>query len=154
MSTYQHQLPPKGNFEALTLADMMQITARLNDILVTESDLLSAMKVKELAPLQAEKQKLSKSLESFQKRLATDDSLLATADTDTRRQLLTMTDTLAVNVEETMRRTQIAQNVNRRVLCSIMEVMADQQRTGAYGATGVANSGPEVRVSVNINERA
>ena len=155
MRPFQHQLPDKGNFIDLTLHDIMDITAQLNKLLQTESLLLTDMRMKELAPLQAEKEKLSAKLESFQKLIATDNSIVKTAAENDREELIALTDDLALTIEENLRRTEIAQNVNQRVMRTLMDVMANQQRTGAYGRQGVVQPAvSEAPVSLNLNQSA
>jgi len=154
MRPFQHQLPSKGNYLDLTLADMKDITQQLGQLLRVESDLLGEMRVKEIGPMQAQKQKLSQKLESFQKLLAADDTIVKTAAAQDREELLMLTDDLAAAIEENMRRTVVAQNVNQRVMRSLMDVMAEQQCTGAYGRLGQANATPAPAISLNLNERA
>ena len=149
-----YQLPNKGKFKSLTIEDMMSITARLNTILVQESDLLGAMRVKEIGPLQEEKHKLSQQLESFQKMLAADRSMVQAAHPETRDQLLLLTEDLTFNIEENMRRTVVARNVNQRVMRNLMDGLAEQQRVHTYGRQGQASRNAHVMVSVNLNERA
>lgn len=149
----KHQLPNSGH-TPVNLDEVMAITERLNALLVHESLLLSQMKVKDLAPLQEEKFKLSAKLEAFQRTLAADNQLVASADSATRDKLLDMAGSLAGNIEENLRLTAIAQTVNRRVMQTFVDVLAEQERVHTYSNQGGQASAPGVTISLNLNERA
>jgi flagellar biosynthesis/type III secretory pathway chaperone len=136
------------------LGEMITITHRLSDLLSEESRLLSTMKVKEIAPLQEEKKKLSKQLESFQRILAADDSPVRNLHVDRKEELLVMSEGLYEKIEEAMYRTAIAQSVNQRVMQVFVDAMADQQRLSVYGNQGQANAARIPPLSVNLNEKA
>lgn len=146
---------PKTMSGEFNIQEMMTVTAELTRILSEETELLRRMKIREILPLQEEKRALSSKLEHFQQLLVADNSTAKAADETTRDKLLTMTDYLAVTIEENMHHTHIAQQVNQRVLQTITEAMASQQRPVLYGRDGKeGTTGPEVMVSVNLNERA
>lgn len=151
----QHQLPnaPAGGAN-VNLEEIIEVTNKLNAILIKESALLAAMQLKEIAPLQAEKLALSAKLQSFQRLLAADETIAGDAHPATRDRLLTMAGDLAGNIEENLRLTTIAQSVNRHVMQTFIDVLAEQQRVNVYGGQGTHETGPDVTVSLNINERA
>ena len=68
--------------------------------------------------------------------------------------LLTIAEDLAYTIEENMRLTRIAQAVNRRVMQTFVEVLADQQRVSVYSNQGLHGDAPNITVSLNINEQA
>jgi len=154
MQPSQHRLPGKSHYTTLTLEDMMGITARLNAILLAESDLLGAMKIKEIVPLQEEKQKLSRQIESFQRQLATDRTIVQKANPATRDELLMLTDGLTATITENLRRTEIARGVNQRVMHTLMENLARKERLPTYGRDGHTQRGMPRTMSINLNERA
>ncbi len=149
-----HQLPKPADTHALNLNEMIGVADKLNALLVKESLLLAAMKVKELPPLQAEKLALSSKLEAFQRMLAADDQAVARADASTRDSLYDAAANLALNIEENLRLTAIAQTVNRRVMQTFISALADQEQVSVYSNQGQHEMGNRVTVSININERA
>jgi flagellar biosynthesis/type III secretory pathway chaperone len=138
----------------IDLSEVMQVTEQLNRLLLEECALLAGMKVRDLGPLQEEKTALSQRLELFQRALATDNSAVVTADEPVRERLMNLAQDLTDNIQENLRLTTIAQSVNRRVMQTFVEVLAEQQRVAVYGNQGQTDSGPAVTVSVNINEQA
>ena len=148
------QLTKTLNYAALTVDDMIAITGRLGTILAEENNLLAKMRIKEMAPLQAEKQKLTQQVESFQRMLAADISLVKTAEPERQDALLIATDGLYTAIEENLHLTSVAQSINKQVMHTIVEAMAEQQRIGLYGRRGQSNAESEVMLSVNLNERA
>ncbi len=150
----QPQLPSPTVTSSVNLDEMIAVTDRLNSILIKESMLLAAMQMRDLEPLQEEKFALSARLASFQRALAADEAIAGNSHPATRDRLLTMAGELAGNIEENMRLTSIAQSVNRRVMQTFIEVLAEQQRVSVYSDQGVHGSAPDVTISININERA
>lgn len=150
----QHQLPNALGSAAVKLEDIIEVTDRLNAILIKESALLAAMQLKDIGPLQEEKLMLSARLQSYQRVLAADESIAGEAHPASRDRLLTMANDLAGNIQENLRLTTIAQNVNRRVMQTFIEALAIQQRANTYSDQGTHENGSEVMVSININERA
>lgn len=148
-----HALPRTAH-STFDIGEMIAITTKLNEILLEENTLLRAMKVKCIGPLQEEKIKLGQRLESFQRALATDESVLQDTAPDMRDALLSITHTMLNNAEETLYRTTIARSVNQRVMQTIIDAMAEQQRLGTYSNQGQTHSGSDVALSVNLNERA
>jgi flagellar biosynthesis/type III secretory pathway chaperone len=151
----QPQLPRTAKHMPISMDEMMHITARLNDILVAESGLLAKMKIKDVAPMQEEKQQLTQKLESFKQILATgNDAFVVEADPASREEMFNLAEDLMFNIEENFRLSEIARAVNQRVMQTITEAMADHQRVGVYGPKGHANAEPAVSLSINLNQRA
>lgn len=150
----QHQLPSPAGVSSVNLDEMIAVTDKLNGILLQESMLLASMQVKDLVPLQEEKFALSARLASFQRALAEDETIAGNSHPATRDRLLTMAGDLALNIEENLRLTSIAQSVNRRVMQTFIEVLAEKQRVSVYSDQGLHGTAPDVTISININERA
>ena len=149
-----HKLPKTTSYAKLDVDDMIGIATLLQDILLQENEVLAKMRLKELAPMQEEKLKLTRQLESFQKLLATDTSVVAAATETSRHALADLTRQLLGTAAENMRRTTIAQTVNKRVMQSIVSTLSDQRRLNVYGAHGQANAASSATLSINHNERA
>lgn len=150
----KHQLPSPSEPSIVSVQDMVEVTTRLNSLLLQESALLAQMKVKDLEPLQEEKFALSSKLESYHRALLGGSEVHTAGDPNVRDTLLNLADGLAATIEENMRLTALAQTVNRNVMQTFVEALAEQQRVHTYSARGHHAPPPAVTVSLNINERA
>jgi flagellar biosynthesis/type III secretory pathway chaperone len=154
MQPHAHQLPNAAARAAMSVNDLMHTTLRLSDLLAEESELIEAMRYKDLARLHEEKLKLTSALENYQRLLASDPDFIRDADPRTREELLLRADDLAFNVEENFRKISVVRAVNGRVMQAIMDVMGEQHRPGTYGPKGVANQMGDLALSMNLNQRA
>ena len=149
-----HKLPKSSAYAKLNVEDIIAITGRLQHILLEENALLAAMKIKDLAPMHEEKLKLTRQLEAFKKQLVTDNSAVKAASDQNRETLLALSEDLNHAAEENLRRTTIAQKVNKQAMETIVGVIAERQRLHVYGSQGQANPSAPQTLSVNLNERA
>ncbi len=154
MHPSSHQLPEAAALQAMSINALMTATLRLSDLMSEEAQLLSQMRYGELARLHDEKLKLTKLLEGYQQRLASDPNFVRTADSSTREELLLLTDDLAFNVQDNFRKVSAAKAVNTRVMQAIMDVLSEQHRPGTYGRDGVAAQAADLALSVNLNQKA
>ncbi len=150
----QQPLPNAAMLASMNIDDLIEATTRLSSILSQESELLSTMRYKELPKLHDEKTKLTTVLETYQRVLAKDKSMVKQADQKRREELLVLTDALAFNVEDNFRKVSAARAVNARVMQAIMDVVSEQHRPGTYGRNGQTTQMPDMAISVNLNEKA
>jgi hypothetical protein len=148
------QLPRTMQFSALNVDDMIRITTELNALLSTENDLLRRMHIRDLGPIQAEKQKLGAKLEAFQRHLASDANALKAINEESREKMLILADDLAIKAEDNLQRTVIAQQVNQRVLKTIIDSITERDRLHVYGEHGKDTAGTGPTVSINLNQHA
>lgn len=148
-----HQLPTTVAMQPLNLQELMDVAARLTEILVEESGHLAAMKIDALKPLHEEKLRLTRYLEDSQKRLAADPFAIRRAPESEREELLQLTDDLSFSVEENFRRAATARAVNSRVMQAITDTMSEFHRPATYGRSGTPTSG-DLSLSFNLNEKA
>jgi hypothetical protein len=134
--------------------DLMQITTRLADLLMQETECLTAMRIREIEGFQKEKLDLTQRIEHYQSRIASDPGFLATVDEKKREELLLLTDDLAYAVEENFRHTAVARSVNSRVMHAIRDALTESQRIGTYDRQGQAAGGSDLTVSMNLNQKA
>jgi flagellar biosynthesis/type III secretory pathway chaperone len=149
-----HQLPDAGAMASMHIDGLMQATLRMSDLMSEESEMLRSFRFKDIGTIHEEKLKLSKLLEAYQHRLATDPSFVQNADRNAREQLLMLTDDLAFNTEENLRQVAAARAVNQRVLQAIMDVVSEQHRPGTYGPQGQVLSAHDMALSMNLNQKA
>lgn len=134
--------------------ELITVTARLKDLLVRETAHLKAMEIKEIARLQEEKQKLTKTMETYQKLIKTRPELVRALDEDSRAELSELTEEFSKAVAENMQRTAVARAVNQRVVQAIMDVVTENQHAGTYTKYGTNHAPSGMSVSFNLNERA
>jgi flagellar biosynthesis/type III secretory pathway chaperone len=138
----------------VSVDELMETILRLSDLLAKESDMLDSMKLKDLHTLQDEKQRLTKTLETYQQVMATRPEFLRGTDADTRKELLLRTDDLAITVEENFHRTAVARAVNQRIMQAITDVLSEQHSPGTYGPQGFATVPSDIALSINLNQKA
>ena len=150
----QRPLPNAAILQSMSVDELMETTLRLSDILARESEMITKMQYKDLAPLNDEKLKLTAVLEIYQQVMASDPTFVKKADAKTREQLILLTDDLAINVEENFRKVSVARAVNTRVMQAITDVMSEQHRPSTYGRNGLASQKHDLALSVNLNQQA
>ena len=150
----RHRLPNGAAQKALDVNEVHDVALRLNELVVMECELLSNMRLRELHAVQEEKLKLSSLFGKYQQAIAADQQFAENITPDMRDRLYTVASELAGNIEENMRLTAIAQTVNRSVLQIFVEAIAEHERVSTYSGLGQTEAGPDVTISLNINERA
>lgn len=147
-------LPNIAALQSVSIDEMLDATQRLSELLMEEAEHLKAMRVAELAPLQEEKLRLTRLLETAQARMAADPGFVTKANAAQREELLLLADDLAFAVEENFRHVSVARAVNSRVMQAISEVVSDHQRPATYDRSGMASSRAHLTVSLNLNQKA
>lgn len=150
----RYRLPNAAAPKALDMNEVHDVALRLNDLVVMECELLSNMRLRELHAVQEEKLRLSALFDKYQQVIATDQQFAETISPDMRDRLYLIASELAGNIEENMRLTAIAQNVNRSVLQIFVGAIAENERATTYSGQGQTETGSDVTISLNINERA
>ncbi len=153
--TSLHELPhidvPAGGMD---LDDLMDVTARLADVLEEETNYLRRMEIDAMAKLQDKKIELTLMLESYQKLLKAQPDMLKSADADKLKEFAELSEDLTAVVEENFRRTAVARAVNQRVVNTIIETMSETNRPGTYNSAGHSNLKQDMSLSFNLNHRA
>ena len=152
--TSHRPLPDAALQASMNIDTLMNATMRLADLLIQETDCLTAMRIREIEGLQKEKLDLTKLLEQYQARIASDPTFLSSADPKKREELLFLTDDLAFAVEENFRHTAVARSVNQRVMHAIRDALTESKSTGTYDRQGQAAGGSDVTLSMNLNQKA
>lgn len=150
-----HELPhidvPVGGMD---LDDLMDVTARLADVLEEETRYLRRMELDAMSKLQAKKLELTLVLEGYQKLLKAEPDLLKSADAEKLAQFAELSEELTEIMEENFRRTAVARAVNQRVVNTIMETMSESSRPGTYNRAGTSNLKQDMALSFNLNHKA
>lgn len=153
----QHGLElPNVNIPAagMDIDDLMDVTARLADVLEAETRHLRLMEVDALAKLHEKKVELTLTLESYQRLLKSQPGLLKDADERKLKEFAELSEELTALVEENFRRTAVARAVNQRVVQTIIEAMSEQTHTGAYNRYGGSSLKQDMSLSLNLNHKA
>jgi flagellar biosynthesis/type III secretory pathway chaperone len=155
LNSYQAStdVPPSPTGD-VDIYELITVTARLKEVLTRETEHLKLMQVKELAKLQEEKQKLTKTLEAYQRLIAARPELVRALDEGTREELAEISEAFGRAVAENMHRVAIARTVNQRVVNAIMEVVSENQHAGTYNRYGSAGMPNNLSVSFNLNQKA
>lgn len=152
-----HTQPLKINpayMATMTIDELMDVTLRLADLLIEESEHLAAMRVKDIEPLQAEKRDLTNRMELYQMRIKSDPSFVTNAPAHKREELLLLSDDLTFAVEENFRCASVARAVNGRVMQAIRDALTEKQHVGVYDRKGYSGLGDHLAVSMNLNQKA
>lgn len=155
MQTNPHELPhielPAGGMD---LDELMDVTARLADVLEEETSYLRNMELDALAKLHEKKTQLLLVLESYHRLLKSQPDLLKQADEQKLKEFAELSEDLTAVVEENFRRTAVARAVNQRVVQTIIETVSEQNRPATYNRYGNASIKQDMSLSFNLNHKA
>jgi len=139
------------------IADLVQITNRLSDLLERESAILGARKLGEMETVREEKYTLSAAYESHVRALRSQPEILASATPDMRTRLKAAFDRFEKSLARNEYGLRAAKEASDRVLRAIADEVGRQHRDNlAYSANGNANAtrmpGSRPAVSVAVDE--
>ncbi len=146
------EVPPGG----MDIDELMDVTAKLADILEEETRCLRAMEIEALAKLHAKKVELTLMLEMYQKMIKQNPALLKKTDAAKLEEFAALSDDLTLVVEENFRRTAVARAVNQRVMQTIIETISEQHRPATYNRRGTAGGTKpqDIPMPLNLNQKA
>ncbi len=139
------------------IADLVQITNRLCDLLELESEILRARKLTEMDAVRQDKIALSAVYETHVRTLRSQPEMLADSTPELRRQLKAAFERLEKVLGENERGLRAAKETSNRVLRAIADEVDRQRRENmAYSPNGHASVQPiansQAPVSVAIDE--
>jgi flagellar biosynthesis/type III secretory pathway chaperone len=143
---------------ASRIADLVQITNRLSDLLERESAILSARKLSEMESVREEKFTLSAAYETHVRALRSQPEILLSATPALREQLKAAFDRFEDSLGKNERGLRAAREASDRVLRAIADEVDRQRRDKlAYSANGHTSAphmpGSRPAVSVAVDER-
>ncbi len=144
--------------ESNRIADLVQITNRLSDLLERESEFLHTRKLAEMESVREDKFALSAAYETHVRALRSQPEMLASATPELRRQLKAAFDRFEAVLGQNERGLRAAKEASDRVLQAIAgEVDRKRRDNLAYSANGHASAshmpGSRPPVSVAVDER-
>lgn len=133
------QPQPKQERRGLTLPEITSVASRLSDVLAKENQFLIAMKIKEVAELQEEKNKLIAALDIQKKILALDPTIKLGFTQDDIREFEHISLQFEENLKENYRQLLRVKEINRKVVETIAKAIAENttSQTG-YNPQGTA----------------
>ncbi len=144
--------------ESNRIADLVQITNRLSDLLERESEYLRARKLAEMESVRDSKFALSAAYETHVRALRSQPEMLTAVTPELRAQLKAAFDRFEKILGENERGLRAAKETSDRVLQAIAEEVDRQHRDNlAYSANGYASGssmpGSRSPVSVAVDKR-
>ena len=152
-STSPAALPPSV-LMTFDVEELMATTLRLSHVMEQESELLAAMSIPELAPLQPEKIQLTQKLEAYQALIRTRPEIVREMPEAKREKLLVMTHQFGQIMADHLRRITVARTVNGKVVQAIFDAIAEQQQVPTYGKDGVSGGVAPPPISITYNQKA
>lgn len=139
---------------AMDLDELMDVTARLADIMEEETKYLRGMQIDALAKLHQSKIDLTRTLEAYQKELKTRPEMFKDAGEEKLKEFGLLMEDFTAIVEENFRRTAVARSVNQRVVDTIIETVSEQTRPKTYNRYGNSGLKQDMSLSLNLNQKA
>ena len=139
---------------AFDVEELMATTLQLSQVMERESELLTAMCIPELAPLQPQKIELTQKLEAYQAVIRTRPEILREMPETTREKLMAMTHQFGQIMADHLRRIMVARSVNGKVVQAIFDAIAEQQQVPTYGKDGVSGGVTPPPISITYNQKA
>lgn len=150
----QAQTPGRTLSKPMDLDGLMDITARMNNLIALEAAMLDAQRYADIATLHDEKLDLAAQLEAYQQTLAAGPDWLKNADINVREELLLRADDLAFGAQENFKKIAAARAVNQRVLQAIRDVLTEDHSPTTYGRNGSTSQNETLTLSMNLNQKA
>ena len=123
--------------EPSPIAELIDLTERLTEVMTRELGLLDAMRPSEIGPLQSEKATLSAAYASAVGLMNQNAALVDEANPDTRDALTRATARLKETMADNLRAIDVAKTFNERLIRALGEAVAESRpSTNAYTAAG------------------
>ena len=144
---------PEMDMEGTDINDIIAITVRLANVLAQEADLLEAMRIGDIAPLQQEKILLTHALEASHKHFKKHPEIMDAASEEEIEDLEHVVAAFEEIKQENHRRLTMARAVNQRIVQAIGDVVNEKRSKSAYTKKG-RTAQPDVgNLHVSLNER-
>ena len=149
-----HSNSPIAAPQAIDVAGIASLTARLAQVLAEEADLLAAMKVKQIDALQKEKLFLINALETQRKMIDRHPHLLEAIPSRDKDDLQGIAEVFKDILAENHRRLSVAREMNRKVVETITQVVKESSMSSVYGDRGNPGALGTSALSVTYNQTA
>lgn len=136
----------------VSVPDVITLTARLAQLLAQEVDLLQAMKVSGIEPLQEEKQLIVSALQRQKIYIEQHPEALELIGAQEREELRSVVEIFDAVLAENFRRLQMARAVNQKMVEAIADAVAESQSNGVYDQKGQADVPTGEAWSIALNK--
>ncbi len=135
---------------APNINNLIELTAKLAQVLAKETELMEQMRIRDLEPLQKEKTQLLEVLERQKKILLNHPYILEEITDEEAEDLAEIVNIFQIVAEENYNRLLLAREVNMKVVEAISEVVSEAKSNGIYNETGKTDlSNAAVSITVN-----
>ncbi|MDX1974757.1 MAG: hypothetical protein SFT92_03680 [Rickettsiales bacterium] len=136
----------------INVRDVINLTARLAQLLAEEVDLLGDMKVKKIEALQQEKHFLINALNTQRKLLDKHPQLVDTIPSQDSKDLEDVVNLFNDILQENHRKLLLAKEVNHKIVQAITEVVKEGTLSKVYDGSGINAVAPYETLSVTLNQ--
>lgn len=140
--------------ETINAADIINVTARLAQLLAEEVDMLGTMRMKKVAELQQEKLFLINALESYRRNIDKHPHLVDTIPSRDKQDLEGVVRVFEDILAENHRRLLMAKEANMRVVGAITQVVKEHSMSSVYGEGGAPGALGNDALSITLNQTA
>lgn len=140
------------NVPNINVKDVINLTARLAQLLAEEVDLLGEMKVAKIEALQKEKLFLVNALERQRKLLDKHPHLIETIPSQDTKELEEVVNVFNDILAENHRKLLLAKEVNHKIVQAITDVVKETVASQSYDGRGSHGAAPYQTLSVTLNE--
>lgn len=140
--------------ENINIHDVINLTARLAQLLAEEVDLLGGMKISRVQALQKEKQFILGALEAHKRTLESHPHLSESIPSRDKADLQAVVKVFEDILEENHHRLMVARDVNHRIVNAITEVVRENSVSRVYGASGTMGALGGDHLSITLNHTA
>lgn len=123
------------------IENLISVTAGLIDVMNRELEFLNAMQPQDIRDLQAEKEDLARTYESYMTQIKADPRVLKECEATVKNRLANVTSAFQVTLSENERALRAVKTVSERLLNVIVAAVADKQAGHAYAANGAMGAG-------------
>lgn len=137
---------------SVKLPDMIAITARLAQILAEEVDCLDEMRIRDIEALQAEKRRLTRTLEAMKREVERRPEIrdgFTAEDIETFHDVSTIFDEV---LQENHRKLLVAKEINFRVVQAISDVVKEEMVRHGYNQLGTTSQQRVGAPSISLNK--
>jgi flagellar biosynthesis/type III secretory pathway chaperone len=155
--TSMMNLPEISLDDSLKVDELIAVTARLTVLLKEESAHLKAMRIRAVAPLQEEKNRLISWLETQKKIIALNPHMKNDFSPQQQKKMSEVAEEFSRAVEENYHQTSIARAVNQRLVQAVADAVNEQTHVGTYNAYGAARNAMSLGAQglpFNVNQKA
>jgi flagellar biosynthesis/type III secretory pathway chaperone len=134
------------------LRKMTALTGQLGHVLAREVECLRKMKIKDIEPLQREKERLLTSLEEMKQQLEANPYLMDECDEDDTEEFREVAEIFEAILLENHRHLLLAREVNARVVGVVRDTLQEEQGSAYYNQVGDGRGKSRQALTMGLND--